>query len=489
MTFSVFSCRTLEFSDDKGIVLQSNLSGDSLLFDTVFTEVTSYTKEFRLYNNTDENVIVDRVWLKNGAASFFRINVDGFPGNEVRGVELLANDSMWVFVDVNIDPNNETNPFVIVEELMIDVNGTEQSITLEAWGQNAYYYRPTTFIQDFPPYSTVEEYSDYFPVGPQTTLPNDKPHIIYNYLAVDAGMTLTIQPGTEIHFYKNGSLWASPTSNIIAEGTMSNPIEFKGFRTDSVYGELPGQWDRIWINESSNNSSFNYCNFTGAFIGIQPQVIQSLNVAPNSVDIKNCYFFNSQLTHVWAENMNTTIENTIFADAGSHCIIGAGGGELNVLHSTIGNYYGEGSAIRSESSVYILNYIAIPYDDDSTTYVEYNKEVTFSNSIVYGTWKEEISLNVRTGGTLAVAFNNCVLRTELDPTSPIFNSCVFNPTSTDFNYPDPVFTDPYQQDFNLYPASAAVNIGDPNLTGTLTTDYAGNMRDSEPDAGALELVQ
>jgi hypothetical protein len=54
-------------------------------------------------------------------------------------IVIPAKDSIYVFAEVTIDPNRTENPFVIDEKLIVEVNGNQQSMVLEAWGQNANY--------------------------------------------------------------------------------------------------------------------------------------------------------------------------------------------------------------------------------------------------------------------------------------------------------------------------------------------------------------
>ena len=76
-------------------------STDTLKFDTVFTTLGSTTKQVRVYNTSDYPVKFDRVTLKNGADSRFRINADGDTSMIIRDLEIAANDSIFIFIRVN----------------------------------------------------------------------------------------------------------------------------------------------------------------------------------------------------------------------------------------------------------------------------------------------------------------------------------------------------------------------------------------------------
>ena len=138
-TILLFSCKKDTFITSGNARLST--SADTLFFDTVFTTVGSVTHFFRIYNDNDQKLKVSTVQLKGGANSPFKINVDGNLGPTVSNVELEANDSTYVFVTVKIDPTATELPFVIRDSILINYNGKDKWIQLEAWGQNANFFR------------------------------------------------------------------------------------------------------------------------------------------------------------------------------------------------------------------------------------------------------------------------------------------------------------------------------------------------------------
>ena len=51
--------------------------------------------------------------LASGESTGFRMNVDGRKGSSFNNVGILANDSMYVFVEVTVDPNGGNQPLLI----------------------------------------------------------------------------------------------------------------------------------------------------------------------------------------------------------------------------------------------------------------------------------------------------------------------------------------------------------------------------------------
>ena len=113
---------------------------DTLTLDTVFTTIGSATRSFKVINGSTEPIEIDRVTLAGGQNSDFRLNIDGVPTKtSIENVRIPAEDSIYIFVEVSIDPNDQNNPYVITDEVQFEFKGQEQRVVLEAWGQNAIY--------------------------------------------------------------------------------------------------------------------------------------------------------------------------------------------------------------------------------------------------------------------------------------------------------------------------------------------------------------
>jgi len=75
---TVVGCRnTIEFP---GTNVELGFSSDTIYLDTVFTGLASSTRTLKVFNPSDENITIDRVYLGRGAGSFYRMNVDGVSG-------------------------------------------------------------------------------------------------------------------------------------------------------------------------------------------------------------------------------------------------------------------------------------------------------------------------------------------------------------------------------------------------------------------------
>jgi hypothetical protein len=156
LSFSFISCKKDKLLTDPSA--RVSFSQDSVLFDTVFTTIGSATRQIRVRNLNSQKINISSVRLEQGSSSPFIMNVDGVSGKEVKNVEILANDSVFIFIQVNVNPTNALSPLIIQDKMLFDINGNQQSVALEAWGQDAHYHYPNKAIQyqtGFLPYSTV----------------------------------------------------------------------------------------------------------------------------------------------------------------------------------------------------------------------------------------------------------------------------------------------------------------------------------------------
>jgi hypothetical protein len=136
--FSLFSCKKEEILKDGSATLV--FSEDTIMFDTVFVSIGSVTKNFRIYNRYDDILKISSIRLAGGASSLYRLNVNGTPGKSFSDIEIRGGDSIWVFVEVTIDPNSAVLPYIVQDSIIFETNGNQQDIDLVAWGQNAHFF-------------------------------------------------------------------------------------------------------------------------------------------------------------------------------------------------------------------------------------------------------------------------------------------------------------------------------------------------------------
>ena len=95
---SISSCRKdFVFEQSTGNL---GFSKDTVYLDTVFTNTGSSTYTLKVYNKSNNDILIPKIQLGKGAASKYRMTFDGMRGENGKifnNVELLAKDSMYVF--------------------------------------------------------------------------------------------------------------------------------------------------------------------------------------------------------------------------------------------------------------------------------------------------------------------------------------------------------------------------------------------------------
>ncbi|HYG49350.1 MAG TPA: hypothetical protein VD905_00530, partial [Flavobacteriales bacterium] len=223
------SCRKEQFLTDSSAKLE--FSQDTVIFDTVFTTVGSVTQYLKVYNPHKGILKISELYIQGGSASNYRLNVDGVPGKSFNDIEIGSEDSLWIFVEVTVDPNSATTPLIVSDKIIFVTNGNTQSVDLVAWGQDAHFYKPSPGTNAF-----------YLPCN--HTLATDKPNVFYGYGIVDENCDLTIPAGAKVHFHPgSGLIVYKGTLNI--NGTEGNPAILQGDRLEYDYQDVSGQWEGI----------------------------------------------------------------------------------------------------------------------------------------------------------------------------------------------------------------------------------------------------
>ena len=137
------SCR----NDFETVPSQGELefSQDTVFLDTVFSDISSSTYQFKVYNRSDQDINIPEITLANGESSNYRLNVDGIPGKSFNDITLLANDSLFVFVEVTADIEELTNAgtqFLYEDQIVFDTEEQAQSVNLISLIKDAVFLFP-----------------------------------------------------------------------------------------------------------------------------------------------------------------------------------------------------------------------------------------------------------------------------------------------------------------------------------------------------------
>lgn len=475
------SCTKEEFITDRGAGLA--FSTDTLTFDTVFTARGSATRYFKIYNRHSKYIRINRIWLESESQSFFRMNVDGIAGNEAVDVEIPPEDSIYVFFEVTVDPDDpvSVSPFVINDMVNFETNGNRQSVLLEAWGQNANYL-PNRF--------SAGRQNLYTCNFNEWVWDDPKPYVLYGVLVVDS-CTLVMPAGTQVYVhggfgrtqggdpYNDGVLYIFRNGRLKIEGTKDAPVVIQGDRLEEEYQEISGQWGRIQLGPLSQGHQINYAEIKNGIIGL---LVDSLAEAT----IKNTRIYNTSSSALAAYNSRIIAENCLFHSSGANNVTFILGGNYSFSYCTLANY-GTSTESLSASNFTCLDG-AIPCNQPAAAPLN----MTFRNSIIYGSSRDVIALIDGVGeqdpSFFRYRFINCIVRVDelLDEGGhpDFFENC--EPCLNGDNE-TLLFADPDENDYHLDSLSVAIELARPIIN--INQDLEGNDRDPDrPDAGCYERI-
>ena len=474
IVFFVFSCKKDDFSTDTSYTLA--FSEDTIMFDTVFASVGSATEVFTVYNTNDEALKVSSIRLATGNSSPYRLNVDGMPGKEFHDVEIGAHDSIFIFVEVTVDPQNINTPYIVSDSILFETNGNLQDVDLVAFGQRAVYHhwRPDDSPLLTFPYFIVNQ-------NGSESWSDSLPHVFYGYGIVDSATTLTINPGTHIYMHPGAVLFVYNTASLHIDGTPSQQVVIQGDRLSYDYHDVPGQWERIYFLPGSKNSTIRNAIIRNGNIGLQADTFASAN--DSTLYLENTIVENMVTHALLLEGAKVSAYNCVFSNCGSNVANIVYGGDYKFYHCTFANFWQ--NSTRQDPVLTMSNY----YNGGPRML-----NAWFGNSIIYGDNDQEFGIDsINLSNFYNFHFDHCLMKVE-----PSFG------TSTPFHYSNilrangsnnqPRFHDVTVNDYTLDTLSACVNSGDPAILnifpGVLNNDILGNSRLIDiPDLGAYERQQ
>ncbi|MBO6517167.1 MAG: hypothetical protein JJ975_11510 [Bacteroidia bacterium] len=454
-------------SDDPVFITDSSatldLRQDTVFFDTVFTSLTpriprSVNKQIVVVNPHDKPIMTD-FRLAGGTSSPYRINVDGEIGPEVNGVEILARDSVFVFVEISADPNNdpEALPLIVRDSIVLTTNGNTQQVQLVAWGQDAHYFLRDTVCN--------EVFAD-----------KEKPYVVYGYLYVPENCNLTIREGVQLHFAPGAWLYVEGSLSIL--GTKDEPVKFEGDRLQPAFEETAGQWGGIWLDYLSSNNRIRYAEIKNGTVGIFCDSSSTLNVnGPPNVLVENTMVRNMTFDGLSGKTAHIRARNSIFANCGRYTFLGLWGGIYDLKHCNFVTYNYE---FARRDPTFVLNNAR--FNEFGGLEELYGITYNVQNCIVEGSLDEEMGFGI-IGRDDTVVFppgidttlDYNLIRTEMNLNKG-GQSNVFNQ--------NPEFVDFRKHDYHIPNSSPAKDIG---TDVGINIDFENNARDSEPDAGAFEV--
>lgn len=479
-------------------------SKDTIYLDTVFTNIGSSTYNLKVYNRSNTDIVIPTVRLSQGQASNYRLNVDGMAGKEFENIELLAKDSMYIFVETTVDIESVAaagNQFLYIDAIEFDNGANLQKVELVTLVKDAIFIYPNkdsqgiietlTFDADGDGVDDETTLQGRFLNDSELTFTNEKPYVIYGYAAVNEGKTLTIDPGARVHFHANSGLLITNNASLIVNGefsadqeTLENEVIFEGDRMEPLFEDIPGQWGTIWLFSGSVDNRINYATIKNATVGILAENNQ--NAPIDKLTITNSQIYNSSNFGILGRATSIKAENVVFNKSGQSSFAGTYGGKYNFTQCTIANYWT--NSFRQFPALYLNNYVV---DENNNTFTNDLTEANFNNCIIYGNDNPEFQLDENSANAFNFKFTNCLMRFQ--NTSNMPTGANYNFTNADLYEnvilnQDPDFKDTSKNQLIIGDNSGANGKGISVVPTLFTKDILGVNRTSPPDLGAYQHI-
>ena len=432
-------------------ILQFNK--DTVHIDTVITQLGTSTHALIVYNPYNKTVHINDIKMASGANSEFIFNVNGMGTGEKSDIELKPKDSLYIFIQAKLHKNNVDTLVSHEDKLLFTLSDNVQAIPVVSWGRDAAFYRKQTLQT--------------------TTWSAGKSVLIFDSVIVAVGQTLTIEEGAMVLFKPNANLVVKGT--LIVKGSIEKPVIFEGYRLESGYQNIPGQWGSLIFASTSSGNSIKNAIITDGTSGLMFQHSSS----QIDLNLENVIVNHMSYSGMTCLGAKVKAVNCVFANCCSYALELKEGGDYVFIHTTVSNNSPSYcSSTRSSSSVYINN-----YKTDGTTKTPKDiVEASFQNSIIFG-YGDEIGTDSIAGALYNLHFANCLVTQKkrnsyMDATTNLLKSA------------DRLFAST-EKGFGLDSASVARNAGNLEIANGYPFDLKGRSRitDGKPDIGAYEYFK
>jgi hypothetical protein len=429
--------------------------------------------------------------------------VDGMAGQVFENVEILAKDSMYIFVSVTAEVA-DANPtdFLYTDKILFgeESNPNHQKVELVTLIQDAYFIYPGR-VQNPDESYTYDELNlgvdgDGNPItirgrfleetnpinGNELHWTNTKPYVIYGYAAVPSNKTLVVDAGARIHFHAESGLIVANNASIHVNGTNSttaaleNEVIFEGDRLEPDFAEVPGQWGTIWLTQGSTNNQIKNLTIKNATVGL---LVTGNDGTPTpTLDIENTQIYNCANVGLLARTGNIEGRNMVINNCGQASFAGSFGGSYEFTHCTFANYWPSPT------------HTAVLLDDFDGNAIYALTKANFKNCIIHSSSNLAINLK-KEGTTFVYNFDHCLIKfadfSNQFTNNPLYafsnatlyDTCLIATNST-INNPD--FKDARNNELIIGEDSAAR--GNADNTYSSFNDILNNPRTNPSDMGA-----
>ncbi|MBP5317856.1 MAG: hypothetical protein J6Y77_00400 [Paludibacteraceae bacterium] len=440
-------------------------STDTLRFDTVFTAKGTASRSFKIYNPYRNPMIIQRITHGNPV---FRLNIDGRSCDSVSNLRIEAHDSLRVLVQAYIDPTDDTRPLREEDVVAFYCNGQRQQVALQVFGRNVMRVQGWRLVRD-------------------TVFDASRPILVQDSLVVAEGVHLRLDPGVVMYFEKKASMVVYGT--LQCAGTREAPVLMRGDRSDYMntvpplnYDQASAQWQGIWFKPGSVGNLLDGLVMRNSTWGVR---VEADNTDQLALCLRNSKLSNASGNLMTVSGARVQFENSLFYNAGGY-VLNLSGGDCQACYCTFANYYGFSWGGRNCAIVRHAN-----FDWDAAgNPVGKPLNLQVANSIVYGSWKMELSKDSLGTAPLNYQYTNCLLKVKASAIDGHYASCVYEDPKfvfLDWDEDAPAF----EYDFHIGSASAAIGKAKHAMAASYPFDLDGNSRtsDGSSDIGCYEFTR
>ncbi|MEL6143472.1 MAG: hypothetical protein AAFU67_17870, partial [Bacteroidota bacterium] len=338
------SCDTeTTFVTGEGVNLRFEV--DTLRFDTVFTQRGSATLFFKVYNEGGDPIKIDQIEVEGTTGVTFDINVDGIQGPQVGETIIWEDDSIYVFVEVEVDPTAPENisPFIVEDQIIFTTGGREQSVRLEAFGQNANYIND--FRRGVPFVLSCNNGTTQWAPG--------LPYVIYGEMFIDS-CALEILAGARVYIhggvarneffgvFNDGFIFTLPNGSLRVLGTREDPVIIQTDRLEEAFADEPGQYLGLVFGPNSRGNRLEHTQLLHTIQGIFADSLSEVSLSNTTV----AYSLGPAIA---GRNAEVRAENSLFHSNFGNTIQFIQGGDLTLDHCTLANYGVDASALALQN--------------------------------------------------------------------------------------------------------------------------------------------
>ncbi len=253
---------------------------------------------------TDSHVLIDRVTFDNENAKAIFIS-GGSP--DIQN-STFTNGSHGVYIAPSADTSISCTPTIQTNTF----KKNDRPIFIE---QNCY---PVISSNEFTDntYNAVMLGGD---ISQNMTLGEGVPYIVISPLLVKEGVTLTLEPGTQL-FFDGSSSGLQIYGTLTAIGMADKPITFSAYESTT-----PGKWGGLYFSPTSQNSTLEQVVIS---YGGSASLSAALKVDQSTITMKNSEIRSNDNNAVWLKDSNSLLDGVVMIDNAKGLFIQGGSPEV-----------------------------------------------------------------------------------------------------------------------------------------------------------------